>query len=432
MTKDNNTNDIPSAFRFPIIKLGAYSAIDWIVAFSVSLAILWKPLSMWILKIDAAGRIPFLLLAVSFILYMRRIWRTSLRHPLTIYCFVAIYMFLNGCIQHGYLTYPSNGMYLMFCSALQAPAIMLMIAAAAKKDFDTTLDWLVIALFAYVILALLCSGFTYSDRDDLDINANEIALYTAILFTLLLLKFFRNRLTFFPLIISEIIPLFTIIKTGSRMALTMVAIVTVAAILLSQDRRNMKSIVLSFVFITMFTVGMVFIMNHTHIGERMRGTTTQVENSRSVGTSTILDKFGDRGLQYFYSWPYFIEKPLFGIGFKNWILYNPFKLVCHSEYMVQYVENGLVAFIPYMIFFLALMRRSWAGRKHKDRRSRSCSLFLLASMLAIAFGNSVLWSHDMFCVFATYALCYAQDTPERKKHRRIRIVLKSRPEKDNL
>ena len=92
--------------------------------------------------------------------------------------------------------------------------------------------------------------------------------------------------------------------------------------------------------------------------------------------------------------------------------------------MVQYVENGLVAFIPYMIFFIALISRIGRGRKLPDRKGRRSASILLATMLSIAFSNSVLWSHDMACVFAVYALCFAYDVPPRNKNRKCRLVLK--------
>ena len=428
--KPKTRRQASALLHFPILKVGSFSWRDWFVAVSVAIAINWKPLTTWVLGVDAAGRVPFLLIALSLILYARRIWRTAFRFPLVLYCLVAVYMFVNGYLQQGYLTYPSDGVYLMFCAALQAPAIMLLVAACARKDYDCTIDWLTLALYAYVLLSLFCSGITRTSRYNLDINANEIALYTAILCAVLLLKHFRGRLPFLPLLLFEAVPCYVIILTGSRMALAMIAIIFVFAIFIRQNIKNVKSIAISLLLIGVFAVGMAYILKNTQIGARMMGTTTQMEQEKGTGTSTILDKFGDRGLQYFYSWPYFIENPVFGIGFKNWILYSPYKLVCHSEYMVQYVENGLLAFIPYMIFFLSLIGRVWKGRKHKDRRTRESALLLLATMLAITFSNSVLWSHDQFCIFVIYALCFSLDTPEKKKRKRIRIVLSSPKSKE--
>ena len=409
----------------PILKKSSkYTTTDWFVAIAVSIAIIWKPLAAWVLHFDAAGRVPFLLLLASLILYAKRIWKHTLRFPLVLYCIVAVYMFVNGYLQKGYTTYPADGVYLMFCAAMQAPVYMLLIAAAAQKDFDCTLDWLLLALYGYALLSLFCSGIIHTSRYNLEINANEIGLYTAILCSLLLLKHFRGRLPFLPLLLIEALPCYLIILTGSRMALAMIAWVFMVGIFTGQNTRNLKSIGLTILLIAFFTYGMSFVLKHTQIGERMLGTTTQLEGKNSVESSTILDKFGDRGLQYFYSWPYFIENPVTGIGFKNWILYNPFKLVCHSEYLVQYVENGLLAFIPYMIFFIALIQRISRGRKLPDKKGRRSAAILLATMLSIAFSNSVLWSHDMACVFSVYALCFAHEVPPRAKKHRIHLALK--------
>ena len=423
MTEKRKGSDGAYQFRIPILKVGRYSATDWFVAFSVFIAIIWKPLVTWVLEFDAAGRVPFVLIAAALVLYAGRIWKTSFRFPLALYCFVAVYMFINGYLQQGYQTYPSDGVYLMFCSALQAPAIMLLVAAAAKKDYDCTLDWLILTLYFYILLALFFSGIIRSHRLSLDINANEIALFAACLCILLLLKYFRRRLSFPALIGLLAIPTYLIILSGSRMGLAMIAIMFVAAIFIGQSIRNVKSMGLSILLILLFALAMYYILKETQIGHRMMETTIQTEQEKAIGTSTILDKFGDRGLQYFYSFPYFLEHPVFGIGFKNWILYNPYKIVAHSEYIVQYVENGLVAFIPYMVFFIALTGRGWRGRRHTDRTARRSSLLLFFAMLTIAFSNTVLWSHDHFCIFVIYALCFSAETPDRKHpRRRIRFT----------
>ena len=424
MTSTKKSNIWTQLFHVPILKVGNYSLTDWFVATSVIIAFLWGPLSVWVLGFDAAGRVPFLMLALSLVLYARNILHKSFRYPLSIYCFVAVFMFVNGYIQKGYMNYPSDGVYLMFCAALKAPAIMLLVAAAAKKDFDCTLDWLILALYAYVLLSMFGSGILHTNRYNLDINANEIALYTAILCALLLLKHHRGRLAFLPLVLFEAIPCYLIILTASRMGLAMISWLFVTSIFIGQNIRNLKSIILTILLVIIFAVGMSFVLKNTQIGGRMLSTTTQTEEEKDVGTSTILDKFGDRGLQYFYSWPYFIEKPITGIGFKNWILYNPYKLVCHSEYMVQYLENGLVAFIPYMVFFIALIRRIGRGKKLPTKKGRQSASILQMTMLAIAFSNSVLWSHDMYCIFAVYALCYAHEIPARGHERRRRLVFR--------
>ena len=433
MTDDTkNRKPLESMLRIPILKTGTFSSRDWFIALSVAVAVIWKPLSTWVLGFDAAGRVPFLLIALSLVMYARRILHTSFRFPLVLYCLVAVFMFVNGYLQKGYLTYPSDGVYLLFCAALQAPAIMLLVAAAARKDFDGTVDWLILAFYAYVLLSLAFSGITHTSRYNLKINANEIALNTAILCALLMLKHFRGRLPFLPLVLFEAIPCYLIILTGSRMALAMISLIFMAAIFIGQNIRNLKSIAISVTLVLSFAAGLGFILKNTQIGERMLSTTTQTEQEKAIGTSTILDKFGDRGLQYFYSWPYFVENPVTGIGFKNWILYNPYKLVCHSEYMVQYVENGLVAFIPYMVFFIALIRRIRGGRKCPEKRDRRSALLLYVTMLAIAFSNTVLWSHDQFCIFAVYALCFAHTVPTRGERRKVRLVFKTRPKPDQV
>lgn len=170
----------------------------------------------------------------------------------------------------------------------------------------------------------------------------------------------------------------------------------------NKKHRSLKSLFLSLTILLVLVVGFLLLMNYSEVGERMASTTEQTE----IGTTgTILDYFGDRGLQYFLSWPYFLRNPITGIGVGNWIGYNPFGLVCHSEYMVQYLEGGLISFVLYCLFWAYMLKQlNLARKKSYNARIRSPRILLIFILLSILFANSVLWSYDMYCVFIVYAL----------------------------
>lgn len=403
-----------------------YNITDWFVAMAVFITIIWRPLVAWVLPFDSAGRVPFLLLGLAFAVYFKRIWKTVLKFPLSLYCILAVYLFVNGLLKRGYDNYEQDGIYLMFCAVFQAPAIMLIVASLAKKDFDGTINWILAALFFYPLLSIFFADIDVEGRLNGGLNANEIALATAVFTALQILKYIRNRSSLQFTIIILLLPLFVIIRTGSRMGLAMVTLIILAAILIKMKKRSARSFILTTAALVIFFVGFASILSNSIIGKRMVGTTSQSEKSL-LTTGTILDKFGDRGFQYFYSFPYFLDHPVSGIGLGNWIKYSPNGLVCHSEYMVQYVENGLLAFIPYMIFFLTIIRRIRKRRNTDNPVIRKSAGLLYATMLSIVFSNSVLWSYNQYCIFIIYALCFtlSEDAvPARKK--RVRIVLGSK------
>lgn len=413
------------------IKRGKYNSTDWFVALAVFVTIIWRPLVAWILPFDSAGRVPFLLLGLAFVVYFKRLIRTVFSFPLSLYCILAVYLFVNGALKGGADNYEQDGMYLMFCAVFQSPVIMLIVASLAKKDFDGTIDWLKAALFVYPLLSIFFADIDGEGRLNGGINANEIALTTAIFTVLQLLKFVRNKCSLQAAVITLLIPIFVIIRTGSRMGLAMVTVIILATILIKMKKRSFKSFALTGIALALFFIGFASVMSNSIIGKRMIGTTSQTEKNL-LTTGTILDKFGDRGFQYFYSFPYFLDSPVTGIGLGNWIKYSPNGLVCHSEYMVQYVENGLLAFIPYMIFFLAIIRRIRKSRKSDDQIKRKSASLLYAAMLTIAFSNSVLWSYNQYCIFIIYALCFTLSGEALPSKRRRRVKFVSHPRKKAL
>lgn len=416
--------------KLPAIKIRSrYNKVDWFLALSVAIAILWRPLVAWVLPFDAAGRVPFLLLGLSLVISVKRLWKTSFKYPLSLYCLLAVYLFLNGMLKRGYEVYEQDGIFLMFCAVFQSPLIMLLVASLAKKDFDCTVDWLLVTLFCYPLLSVLFGDIDIEGRLNGGINANELALVTVVFTALQLLKYLRGRCSLIFAAIMLVIPFYVIIRTGSRMGLVMVTAVILATILLKMRKRSKTSLILAALAFAALAIGLAYVLNNSILGERMAKISSQGEDS-FLTTGTILDKFGDRGFQYFYSFPYFLEHPLTGIGLGNWINYSPNGLVCHSEYMVQYVENGLLAFIPYLVFFFTLIRRTRKSSKASDPISRSSAGLLYAMMLTIIFANSVLWSYNQYSVFVVYALCFvlSEDVlPPRK--RRVRIVFGSKNKK---
>ena len=61
--------------------------------------------------------------------------------------------------------------------------------------------------------------------------------------------------------------------------------------------------------------------------------------------------FDGRAIQYEFGYEKFLENPYFGIGLNNYKQFDGYNLVLHSEYLVQLIENGLVGFILFFLFY---------------------------------------------------------------------------------
>lgn len=375
---------------------------------TIALAVLWRPITLWYIHIDSAARIPLFFFLLSFILLYKEIVRYTLRRPVTLYMFVAIYMVINGFVNDSGKVYEKDGNYLILTHILEPILSMMITIVLARKNFKQTLKWLSWILLFFCILCLRNSGYDEDNRMNAEINANEIAIHCAICFGLLLLQFIRNKgWTSRSFIIFAFIPIYIIMNTGSRMALGMSALMVLFAWLSKHGNINLKNIILIIIFGGALAYIGNYVIENTMIGDRLMSTTEQGEELEMT-TGTVLDYYGDRGLQYYFSWPYFLENPYTGIGFHKWPLYSPTGLVCHSEYMVQYVECGLIAFVPYVLFLLSLFKILVSNFRHRrGKKQQSTSIILIALLLSIVFSNTVLWSYNIHAVFIIYGLAFA-------------------------
>lgn len=372
---------------------------------AVIFRVIWSPLQVWYIHADGAGMLSFYFLLAAFIASFREIKKTSWRKPLTIYAVLAVYMMFNGLLMGSAEMFPKNGEWIIVTHLLTPIMSMMIIANCASKDFDGSTKWMAYGLTVYCLLCMRNSTMDGQGRLNAEINANEIALSAAIGFGLYMLLYIRQaidkKLMFFAIILA-----FLIVLTGSRMGLAMIALMSFGMSALKFDLKNVTNFFGALALTVILVTVSIYIMGNTLIGERMMGTTTDHEEL-IFETGTILDYYGDRGFQYYFSWPVFLEHPIFGIGFHQWQVYSLSGHVCHSEYMVQYVECGLVALFLFLAFWYQMMRNLNYYRKITREREKKTILFLIIILVTIVYSNSVLWSYNMICVFTIYALAYA-------------------------
>lgn len=388
------------------LQIKTYNLRETIGLLTIALAILWTPLSIWYLHFDSSARVPFMFFILSFFLLFKDFKRTALKKPITIYICVAIYMVINGLMKGSDTMYEKDGAYLIFIHILEPVVTMMITTVLARKNFDATLKWLSTFLFIFCIFCLLNSGFDEDGRMNSEINANEMSIHCPLLCGMLLLMYLRKKAkTSLIYLILWIVPLTVIFQTGSRMALGMTGIIIVIVWMFKINFKRIVEPIRSLIIASILTFSGMYIVNNTMIGERLKETTEQGDEL-TLATGTILDKYGDRGLQYYYSWDYFLDNPITGIGFHQWQKYSPTEHVCHSEYMVQYVECGLLSFIPYILFLFLLYRNLASKIRHTHGIQNSTIVILMAMLLSIIYSNTVLWSYNIHAVFITFALVF--------------------------
>lgn len=369
-----------------------------IVAFVIILLSIWSPLQVWILKIDGASRIPafFCFIALFIVLCSKkRIWTK----PVKVYLLLLIYILINGYSKGGHiLHYSGLPNWQMFWVLFKTFGYYLIIQYALSIYYKHTIKLLTYSLIIYCFICLIFSGFSV-DRTELAINANEIAINASLTYGLVILNSVYNPQVRLKTIVLALVPFLTVLMTASRMGFAIIVLITMLFII---GRNKTKSVRAKFLSIILcLIVGFCFnlIMDNSEVGERYESTLSTTEEHEDLQTGTVLDYLGDRGFQYYTSWNLFCDNPITGIGFMSWAQYNPTGHICHSEYLFQYLENGLIGFILYCIF-LVLTYRQYKRKPNEDGDKS----ILLALFISILFANVVLWTYSSFAVFAVFAI----------------------------
>ncbi len=189
-------------------------------------------------------------------------------------------------------------------------------------------------------------------------NANDIGFKLAIFVFMSVFLVRKNQLSkTFSLLFFNLIIIFFIILTGSRMA-----IITITLILLfyfSFDKRKSIYYVISGFFFII--VGYFFIMNipffYNNIGYRFEGILTgdSVEGS-FIGRSKMIEL----GIEWFK------ERPFIGYGLDNYRALSPFKTYSHNTYIELLVNLGLLGLILYYKLYFNLIINSIKMLENKN------------------------------------------------------------------
>lgn len=406
----------------------SFSVKEYFACIVVFIVPLWHPLSEWIIHFDVARRIPLALLIIALLLLATDIYSRVLKQPFILYFLLVLWMYINGIVQDGYLHYDdnvTNGKYFMFVNLFCPWMYMTLVAYLSVVDFDKALKWVTLSLFLFCVLCLIYGEIDEEGRLGGGLNANGMATYGNFCFFCLLLQFMQKQRSLLGLIVFSVVPVYLIVSSGSRIAFGLLAAVAVLSSFLFYRKRSKGSILLFVLIVVVLVVGITYVMNNTVVGERLQETSTQVEDL-AMETGTILDKFGDRGPQYYLSWPYFLEHPVRGIGFNNWRVVGDTGLVFHSEWLVLYCENGLIAFSLYLLFYFALLLGVFSALKTSEEDEKKSLLLIMFVLFSIAILNCVSWTYDTFCVFAFYAFAIAYAQRKRTNSNTIRLFSRKR------
>lgn len=227
------------------------------------------------------------------------------------------------------------------------------------QDSERTLKFLLIGFSIYMVLGFQIVSVDADFEDRLrsaKLHPNQFAQAAGMM--LMIVAYCRNTgviRTKFIWGLLTALPLYAIIGCGSRNGFLLFVIYLIALLLSSffKEKVSFKKVfsIIVLCLIGFYVVG--YLLDNTMLGERILSTEEQAE-TQQLGTGTILDNLGDRGIFYLIGWENFIENPLFGIGMWNFQFYNNWPVALHSEYMIHITEGGIIGAFLYFYFIVSV------------------------------------------------------------------------------
>lgn len=368
--------------------------------FYLFLCIIWRPLQMYYLHVDGAGRTVLALSVLAIVWNFQAFWREAdaLRSPAFL-CWMALVAFsiVNSMVkgfesEFGALSFFKTNYIVPF-------TFLYVLVLELSNDVGTTLKTLFYALLTYVLLGLAniinLSGmsFGFDERMAAEGLENLLPLHATCLVFVVGILNSRQRLSNTVLWAVVILAFVVSLLSGTRKAFGAIIILLVGIMLHNgqTDGRSIGYYLRLALFFAVLYWGLGFVMDHTMIGERLAGTAEQssAELTGNESANAILNTLlGDRAIMYEMGFAVFLTSPWTGIGITNFMPVTGYPLRLHTEYMVQLCENGIIGFSLFMLFFYLLIKKLL-----KRRRMGEDIMLMMFGLFAVMFLNLTAWTY---------------------------------------
>lgn len=361
--------------------------------------IVWQPIRMLTIQIDGKGRIPFLL--TLFVLLYNLFANPDVRKlmwkkPFVIWLIWIVYAFVNMMVK-GY-HFDSNTPLFYLVNKLLAPYLALALAChEGVVNRKRLVKLLVFAFTFYCFLGFFFMGRAHSEDDSSLTLGNGLAIYGSFLVFLLIAARNEEAISGFSFSTLVVLALLMIISTATRKAFGVVVIL-IAFYGLSQVSLKPKNIIFVIVLAIGAYVGVEYVMDNTYLGERLANTSEQAESRIDYASdSKFLQFVGDRAPHYVLGWEIFKQHPVTGIGLYNFMHVSGFQERLHTDYMVQFTENGLIGIALFALYYFWYIKNLNKLRRTSENKSKA--VIGLGWIVAVLFLGLSAWTYDMPAAF---------------------------------
>ena len=397
---------------------------DMFIAGSLFIFIIWETLSGFILKIDAAARIPHILLYTSFIAALlfcdgiRLLCKFTL--PLSICLLWMLYNIANVCIRfNSVVGYASKPYFIWLFAAKLVFLLLLLIMLQRHERF--MLGILSCSLLVITVLFLCFSekkifsseGHTRLFAHEI-INPNSAAFTCVIILILSFYWLFSSSPQRFFGVACGILAVVTIFLTVSRTAaITAIIVVPLALFSFLRDKKAYFMVKLFTSIAAILTLSALLssssIMEKSALSYRFNYRTFELEQFQ-LEDNLLTRVFGERSIYFYEGVELFENNPLWGVGYNNYILYSKYGTRCHVEYITQLAEGGIFGAALYLLFLLSVILPVLIGHNTPFKQR----LFYYCGGLAmLLFGAGAFTSmKDNFYILCALTLYSKLSVPE--------------------
>lgn len=280
---------------------------------------------------------------------------------------------------------------LAYIAFLICPIIILFLVHSFRNNYVKLLDVLIFSYFFHTLIPLIFDTVNQDhggSRLGTIFNANLIAIGAFFGVVFILIKrislTLKKREIFY--LATFLIALFL---TGSRKASIVLIFFVIGYLFIFFQKVNILKKTKYIFIATPVLIISFFLLSKSEVYNRLTktlDTTMQAEEDYEM--------FDGRAIQYQKGYVKFLENPYFGIGLNNYKQFDQYDLVLHSEYLVQLIENGVIGFILFFLFYYHI---------HKDIKKMKTNKFssihkkvfylILFSIYILYFGS---WSFNVY------------------------------------
>lgn len=375
--------------------------------FFLFISIIWQPMQLFLLHVDAAGRTTLILslIAVFFNIPLLNKYKNVILSPSFIcWTLLVVYSFANS-MNKGFEE--EHGAFYFTRVNFISPYIFLLVATIElAENHIRFLKVMVIGFLSYFMIGIPHLEVGRENRIEVQALGNIFALQaaTAIFIACVLVCYQKlNKIVLFSLVV---LALYIVIVSGARKALGASAILIVGWLLATNSSFSIKSVLRIVIFGIAIYWGITYLLEHTVLGDRMIETEENVENivftSNEKINSIILFAVGDRGSMYMTGYELFLNNKWTGIGIGNYQVASFSELRLHSEYMVQLCENGLVGMGLFFLTYFLMLKQMIARIRRKDKYV----IMGFFGFLTLMFLNITTWTYSLDFAMIIYALSF--------------------------